>query len=418
MNPGKPMTAEGIAAQTDGWSPENITYCSNVHAGESLNEILHNLNHFNRPVRQQRDVDTMTSGLWLSATAAETLKDPEQLRRFKQALNSTGLTLTSINGFPFGNFHDEKVKEKVYLPDWSDIARLNYTKNLADILASCLPENITQGAISTLPLGYRSFWNQKKQASANTNIQAILQHLAKLYETTGKQILLCIEMEPDCVLESTKELIHYFQQEVQSGMQHSDFLGICFDVCHQAVMFEDIEQSLKKITAAGIRIGKIQLSNALQVDLNTPDTQQTLHYLHEFSEPKYLHQVKTIDSTQRLQSSPDLTLALSDSDDYQLPQNNPWRIHFHVPLHAETLLHPSLSTTRQALYEVFDFLQHHKDVRPYLEVETYSWQALPESLRPMDDDQLIDGIVSELNWVEDELRKRDLLIKTVENNVA
>ncbi len=105
MNPGKPMTAEGITAQTNGWSPENITYCSNVHAGESLDEILHNLNHFNRPVRQQRDVETMTSGLWLSATAAETLKDPEQLRRFKQALNSTGLTLTSINGFPFGNFH-------------------------------------------------------------------------------------------------------------------------------------------------------------------------------------------------------------------------------------------------------------------------------------------------------------------------
>jgi len=378
MKPGKPMTAEGIAAQTDGWSPESITYCSNVHAGESLDEILHNLNQFNRPVRQQRDVETMTSGLWLSATAAETLKDPEQLRRFKQALNSTGLTLTSINGFPFGNFHDERVKEKVYLPDWSDTARLNYTKNLADILSSCLPENITQGAISTLPLGYRSFWDKNKQAAANANIQTMLQHLAKLYETTGKQILLCIEMEPDCVLESTEDLLQYFKQDVQATMQHSEFLGICFDVCHQAVMFEDIKQSLKKITAAGIRIGKIQLSNALQVDLNTSGQQQTLRYLNEFSEPKYLHQVKTIDNDQQLQSSPDLTLALNAPDSNALPQSHPWRIHFHVPLHSETLLHPSLSTTRQALHEVFDFLQQHRDVRPYLEVETYSWQTLPK----------------------------------------
>jgi len=409
---------ETVEDTAGGWSQEFITYCSNVHAGESLDEILNNLDHFNLTVRQQRGLNNMTSGLWLSAQAASALKDPNKLKNFKQSLSSAGLTLTSINGFPFGDFHDEQVKEKVYLPDWSEQARLDYTINLADVLASCLPDNIALGAISTLPLGYKSLWDQEKQTAANTNIRSMLQHLAKLFETTGKQIILCIEMEPDCVLESTEELLQYFQQDIQPEMPHSEYLGVCYDVCHQAVMFEDINQSLKKITTAGIRIGKIQLSNALQVDLNTPDKQQTLQYLHEFSEPKYLHQVKTVDADQQLQSSTDLTVALNDSGNNALPKTNPWRIHFHVPLHAETLLHPSLSTTRQALYDVFDFLQKNKDIRPYLEVETYSWETLPKSLRPMDDDQLIDGIVSELNWVESELRKRDLLINTVNNNAT
>ncbi|VAW53002.1 FIG00960890: hypothetical protein [hydrothermal vent metagenome] len=408
----KPDELTTATTSTTGWSPDNITYCSNVHAGENLDDILRNLDQFNQAVRQQRGLNAMTSGLWLSAIAAETLKDPDQLIRFKHRLSATNINLTSINGFPFGNFHDEQVKEKVYLPDWSDTARLNYTKNLADILANCLPENTTLGAISTLPLGYKLFWNKNKQTAANKNIQAMLQYLAKLYQTTSKKIILCIEMEPDCVLESTENLLHYFQQHVQGKMLHCEFLGICFDVCHQAVMFEDIKLSLTKIIAAGIRIGKIQLSNALQVNLNTPNTQQTLQYLHEFSEPKYLHQVKAINSNQQLQSSTDLTaalLALKKSSNDTLPLTSLWRIHFHVPLHTETLLHPSLSTTKQALYDVFDFLQQHKNVKPYLEVETYSWQVLPESLRPMNNAQLIDGIVSELNWVQNELQKRNLL---------
>jgi len=412
MKPSNLITAEG-------WSQEVITYCSNVHAGESLEEILQNLNHFNQAICQQRGLKQMTSGLWLSAKVAEALKEPEQLKKFKIALTSAGLTLTSINGFPFDGFHDDQVKEKVYLPDWSEQARLDYTKNLANILAACLPDNITQGAISSLPLGYKQLWNQKKQAAANSHIQAMLQHLAKLYKTTGKQILLCIEMEPDCVLESSEQLVQYFKRYIQAAMSHCEYFGACYDVCHQAVMFEDIKQSLTKITAAGIRIGKIQLSNALQANLNTQDKQQTLQYLREFSEPKYLHQVKTVDADQQLRSSPDLTLALDESNNNELlPQTDLWRIHFHVPLHAETLLHPSLSTTKQALYDVFDFLQQHRDVRPYLEVETYSWQVLPESLRPVDDDQLIDGIVSELDWVESELQKRNLLTTSLNNNVA
>lgn len=412
MKPDNQITAEG-------WSQEIITYCSNVHPGESLDEVLYNLNHFNQTIRQQCGLKKMTSGLWISVTAAETLKDPNQLKCFKKALTSAKLTLTSINGFPFGGFHDDQVKEKVYLPDWSEQARLDYTKNLADILAACLPDNITQGAISTLPLGYKQQWSQKKQTAANMHIQAILQHLAKLYETTGKQILLCIEMEPDCVLESTEELVKYFQHDILSVMQHSEFLGVCYDVCHQAVMHEDIKNSLATITAAGITIGKIQLSNALEANLKTQDKKQTLKYLHEFAEPKYLHQVKTINKDQQLHSSPDLTLALDNSNNNEaLPQTNPWRIHFHVPLHSESLLHPSLSTTKHALYHVFDFLQQHKDVRPYLEVETYSWQVLPESLRPIDDFQLIDGIVSELSWVETELRKRNLLTESKKNNAT
>ena len=82
-----------------------------------------------------------------------------------------------------------------------------------------------------------------------------------------------------------------------------------------------------------------------------------------------------------------------------------------MPVHAEFLSHPQLQTTRSALLQVFDFLAEFKHVRPWLEVETYSWNVLPEGLRPLDDNGLLRSIVAELDWVEQQLQQRGLLIE-------
>ena len=397
------------------WHASDIAYCSNVHAGECLEDIKRNLSRFIQPVREQRHLQTMATGLWLSAAAATTLQEAKELKNFQLTLHGAGLQLTSINGFPFGNFHQEKIKAKVYLPDWSDPARLLYTKNLADILAVCLPEHCKTGAISTLPLGYKHYWNKSKHNIAITHLEMLTLHLNKIKQTTGKHILICLEMEPDCVLESCDEFIHVFQHNIQARIAHSEHLAACYNVCHQSVMHEDAYTSLSRLTRAGINIGKIQLSSALHVDFNNDqDTNnELLKLLEMFSEPTYLHQVKTTNNQGVLVAIADLSLALSklNNTDSTLTLEHPWRIHFHVPIHCQQLLHPQLQTTNSDLLQVFNFLNDNRQIKPCLEVETYSWQVLPKTLRPNNDKQLIAGIVKELRWVEDQLTAKKLMIK-------
>ncbi|MFT4924962.1 MAG: hypothetical protein ACI8WB_001052 [Phenylobacterium sp.] len=393
------------------WQHGDITYCSNVHAGESVADIKDNLTRFIQPVSEQRGLDQMVTGLWIGAVAASDLREAFALANFRLALETSGLVLTSINGFPYGGFHQDEVKAKVYLPDWSDPARLRYTKDLAAILAACLPDGYDNGSISTLPLGYKRDWDEDKQRAAVGHLGELMIYLTKLKLRTGKHISICLEMEPDCVLESTTELIEFFTTVVKPQMMYVDHLAVCYDVCHQAVMHEEAYAALKAIHDAGITIGKIQLSSALSADFNGSNDDEILTLLAQFSEPKYLHQVKTLDEQGGLTSSDDLSTALAEGSDPEkrLSCQNDWRIHFHVPIHAQSLIHPQLRTTRAEILRVFDFLRDHPDIKPWLEVETYSWQVLPQTLRPQNDSELISGIVEELRWVEAELANRELI---------
>mgnify|MGYP006171805159 CR=1 FL=1 len=158
------------------WLPGELGYCSNVHAGESLTEVIANFSRFIAPVRQQQQLEQLDSGLWLSAAAAAELQQPTALLLFQQQLQLHAIRLTSLNGFPFGNFHQAKVKTSAYLPDWSEPKRLHYSKQLAVILASCLPDDCGQGVISTVPLGYQAHWTAEKQQQAEQQGQCATMH--------------------------------------------------------------------------------------------------------------------------------------------------------------------------------------------------------------------------------------------------
>ena len=387
----------------------DIGYCSNVHAGETVAEIMQNFGRFMQPVCHQRRLSTMTTGLWISAEAAKALRDKQTLVAFQKALNQSSLQLTSINGFPYGGFHQQRVKEQAYLPDWADNARLQYSKDLAAVLAACLPDNHNVGAISTVPLGYKRHWSSEKQQTAIIHLAELAAYLHQLKQQTGKQILICFEMEPDCVLESTSELLTFFTQQMRPQIPHHEYFAVCYDVCHQAVMREEAYDALQRITDAKITLGKIQLSSALQAVFKDEDREghgdkALLQLLTQFCEPKYLHQVKSLGKNGQLIHRADLPAALKDN---HLPGD--WRIHFHVPIHTSHLLHPQLETTRNELLRVFDFLRDNPGIRPSLEVETYSWQVLPSTLRPKNGYELIRGITDELRWVETALQQRELL---------
>ncbi|MCM0150096.1 metabolite traffic protein EboE [Photobacterium galatheae] len=396
------------------WHPSELAYCSNLHPGETLADVEANLSRFFSPVMAKRGQTQMSSGLWLSAGAASELQRPEALQHFRQCLQRNGVSLTTLNGFPYGNFHQGEVKEDVYLPDWSDPRRLIYTCQLAVILASCLPHHVTMGAISTLPLGYRQHWRDDKHLKAIEHLIWLNEELAVLKALEGRHIQVCLEMEPDCVLESTTQMIDFFGELTQANGGYPEHLGVCFDVCHQGVMYEDAYDSLRRLTEAGIYIGKIQISNAFEVD-----TQALLDPLSDlpdvltlFAEARYLHQVKARHTDGRLNAMPDLSGALSAlyAPGSELAETENWRVHFHVPLDMSQWIHPAMTSLHDTLESVFQFLSDYRyQIKPWLEVETYSWLVLPADLQPQNDHELIDGIVKELSWLEHRLRDRGLL---------
>ncbi|MFK3644678.1 metabolite traffic protein EboE [Pseudomonas protegens] len=393
-----------------GWNAAQIGYCSNVHPARDVAGLRASIQEHFQGVRRQRGLAVQDSGLWISAQAAAELQVPEVREAFIELLHDCGLRLTSLNGFPYGQFHEGAVKAEVYRPTWAEPQRLEYSLQLAHLLAAALPLDCQQGVISSVPFGYAATWDEAQQQQAETHLRQLTAELASLHRSSGRKILMCLEMEPDCVLENTDQALAFFKHW-QATDPHHGYLALCFDVCHQAVVFEDCYQSLQRLLDARVPVGKIQLSNALICQLpfaDRPRRQQVLQALGNFAEATYLHQVKARDMAGQLLAWADLPGALDAAEPAQ-GQCPELRIHFHVPLFSEQFLLAELSGSQQALLRTFDFLAAHPNFQPVLEVETYSWNVLPGALRPDSEQALLQGIAAELQWVEGQLRQRHLL---------
>ncbi|KTB66725.1 MULTISPECIES: metabolite traffic protein EboE [Pseudomonas] len=390
----------------NGWTASQIGYCSNVHPARDLAALRASITEHFQGVRTLRGLEQQDSGLWICAQAAAQLQHASARTQFVQLLKQSGVRLTSLNGFPYGDFHKGAVKAEVYLPSWADPQRLAYSLDLAHILAHALPDDCRQGVISTVPLGYAATWSKARQLRADEHLSQLTEALAALHRKTGKNIVFCLEMEPDCVLENTEQTLAFFQRRQAMDPNHA-YLALCFDVCHQAVMYEDCYQSLDRLRAARVPVGKIQLSNAMICHLPPDDAtrrEAVLDTLASFAEATYLHQVKALDAQGGRVAWPDLPAALKACAGF-----SELRIHFHIPLFSEHLLLPELRGSQVALAQTFDYLAAHPEFRPVLEVETYSWGVLPAQLRPTTQQAQLEGIAAELRWVEGQLRQRNLL---------
>jgi sugar phosphate isomerase/epimerase len=387
-------------------SDAHLTYCTNIHAGETWPEVRSIVERHVVAVKQRiAAASSFGVGLRLSARAAEGLADPAALDDFRRLLAENDLYVFTINGFPYGDFHDRRVKEAVYRPDWSEPARLSYTDLLADLLASLLPSGI-DGTVSTVPIGFAPRIHAPgAEAIAAAAVLAHAAHLHRLRERTGKTIGLALEPEPACRLETTRDAIDYFErqlfsraaidrhaQAIRCGDSEAEsslrrHLGLCFDTCHAAVQFEDPIESIQQIEGAGIEILKVQLTAGLRVK---PSTEGALAALRGFADDVYLHQV-VIRSGKQIDRCLDLPQAL-DTLHHPEPDDE-WRVHFHVPLFLEGLS-PLLGT--QSFVESLLRRHRQRTVSRHFEVETYTWGVLPESHRL---DDVISGIERELRWV-------------------
>ncbi len=390
----------------------HLTYCTNVHPGENWNVTFENIKRFVPKIKNSVASDKKFGlGLRLSNLASQELGLNQNLNDFKDWLDKNDIYVFTMNGFPFGNFHATKVKDRVHQPDWSTPERLEYTKRLFLQLSCLLPHGIS-GGISTSPISYKH-WHESKEKLEEVlwegakNIVLVADELYQLEQRTKQYLHLDIEPEPDGLLENTEEVLVFFEKFLEPtgrkmlaekyALNYSDcdaiikkYITVCYDICHFSLAYEEPEYTIQKFEKAGIRIGKIQISTALKALFNENDSGSIWNALDQFDEPTYLHQVtvKENGTVKTYSDLPDVLVNKNSIDEL--------RAHFHVPIFLEKF--EQLYSTQDHILKVFDILKS-KKVSEHLEIETYTWDVLPKPLKQ----ELKDSIIREIKWAKERL---------------
>jgi hypothetical protein len=372
----------------------HLSYCTNVHAAEDLAGILAQLDTYALPVRLRLGSPVLGLGLWLTAPVASALAaDADARRGLRAALDARGLEVVTLNGFPYRAFHDPVVKYAVYQPDWTSPERLRYTLNLAHVLVDLLPADAVRGSISTLPLAWREPWTTARADACRRALATLAGELDALHRRTGRLVRVAFEPEPGCVIESTAQAV-----ALLSGVD-ARFLGVCLDLAHLACGWEEPAAALGRLRAADLPIVKTQVSAALE----SGDPVRDAEALGRYVEPRFLHQTRGRDGL----STDDLpeALAAGASDTGAGPQ--PWRVHYHVPLHAAPVepLRATVGVLGDTLRELLGGPVAGCD---HLDVETYTWNVLPPGSRPDGPAELAAGIAAELAYARDLLADLDV----------
>ncbi len=391
----------------------HLTYCTNIHPSNGWNSVLANLRRYALPLKTRFAPDVPFGiGLRLSGEESRELLEGTNLPDFKWFLDEHGLYVFTLNGFPYGPFHQQSVKAEVHAPDWRDEERVRYTLRLVEILATLLPADMDSG-ISTSPLSYSAWIDQDDPATWDLlvkNVVRVAAAMARVRQDRGKLIHLDIEPEPDGLLGTCAALTDFYETRllplgapllaealgIPLAEAHAcllDHIRVCFDACHVAVGYEDPSQVLDRFAQVGIRVGKVQVSSAVKVLL--PDDHQVrrerVTSLAAFAESTYLHQVVQRNRDGSFVHFPDLPDALPSISD---PDAAEWRIHFHVPVFVER--YGTFASTQDDLRSVLALLRERR-FTSHLEIETYTWDVLPGALKT----DLLDSIGREYAWTLD-----------------
>ena len=397
----------------------HLTYCTNIHPADGWEDVFANLRRFAPALKRRLSpAAPFGLGLRLSARDARDLLEDGRLEQLRAFLEAEGLYVALINGFPHGSFHRTVVKADVYAPDWRDDERVRYTLDLATILGRLVPDGLDAG-VSTVPLSYKPWLVEPGDQAWGTlvrNVVRVAASLVRLHEDEGKLVHLDIEPEPDCLIETSSELIRFFEHRLlpdgapmlasilggsveDARQQLREHVRICVDCCHFAVEFEDPAEALTRLGDAGIQTGRVQLSSALDVTFPQDDSAAAarIDRLRRFADSTYLHQV--------IERRPGLPLRHFADLDEALGGGRPapgtqWRIHFHVPLFTSE--YDGLGSTQDYVRTVIDLARRRRFAR-HFEIETYTWEVLPSGLKI----DLLDSIGREYDWVLGHFRKKE-----------
>mgnify|MGYP000523513567 FL=1 len=385
----------------------HLSYCSNIHPGEIWEEHFANLQVTVPKVK--KDVcpnERMGLGLRIANLASIDLtEDTNKLAALKAWLAQEKLYIFTLNGFPYGGFHNTIVKDQVHAPDWTSQDRVNYTRRLIDILSQILPDDLSEGGISTSPLSYKYWWDNRSAACAQATMELLklVPYLAQTEQKTGKWIHIDIEPEPDGLLENHREFVDWYTDmlipfAITAGVPEEwvrRHIHICFDVCHYGVSFDKPAESLQELAAKNISIGKIQISSALRIDLRNQALER-IESLKQYEEPTYLHQVKALKKDGSYDQFKDLSEAL---EQFKEGVYDEWRVHFHVPLFLDS--YGLLNSTQAEISETLSYHQSHNVTR-MMEIETYTWGVLPAEYQ----ENIETSVAREITYIQELLCKK------------
>ncbi len=372
----------------------HLSYCTNIHPAETWAETFAVLRTHVLAVRDRLRAEKMLGedeafaiGLRLSAVAARELLTGDHLPEFKSWLEETNTYVFTINGFPYGSFHGTRVKEQVFKPDWTERARLEYTKDLFRILAAIARPG-TGASVSTLPGSHKSF--EADESLIRKNLNELARWIEELAVETEHDFHLGMEPEPLGHFENTEETLEFFKR-LHADAADSDILrkriGVNFDTCHFALEYDRVRASLEVLENEGIRISKIHLSSALALDPRDP---AAVAAIRAFDEPTYFHQVLVLGGESEITRFIDLPDFLKAEEISGAVEA---RVHFHIPLDSEPT--PPLRSTRRDVLEVLSWRRDHPAACRHYEIETYTWGVLPQGLqRPVEEQ-----IAGEYAWV-------------------
>lgn len=378
----------------------HLAYCTNVHRGNSWQETFDSLENYVMKVREGvAPEERFAIGLRLGADAARELADPRELYEFRKWLDQKNAYVFTINGFPYGNFHGSRVKEEVYRPDWTTDERLDYTLLLFSILEKLL-EPGEEGSVSTLPGSFKEFLpNQEIPDILLQKVDACALEIEKLADSKNLDLHLGMEPEPLGLFETTPETVSFFDKLLDKGTDEEIIrkrIGVNYDCCHLAIEFEDAHEGLDSLVKNGIRLSKLHLSSAL----SAKPTENNLLRLKDFIEPVYLHQVTLGKDGQCIRRIKDLDTALEMQMAGNLPEADEWRIHFHVPLHASP--GGDMGDTRLHVIDTLFWLSKNPNACRHLEMETYTWEVLPEKLQA---GTVVEQVGKEYQWTLEQMDK-------------
>jgi hypothetical protein len=382
----------------------HLGYCTNIHRGETWEETWRGLKEHTLRVKERVSGGKPYGiGLRLSAQAAHELSAPGALAEFQRWLEANNCYVFTINGFPYGAFHGTRVKEQVFRPDWATRERLEYTNLLFTLLAQLLPEGVP-GSVSTLPGSHKTFGTTAEELEAIfSNLKLCREHIEAVAQRSGRELHLGLEPEPLGLFETSGETLKFFGLYLDRHPGDRDFfryVGLNYDTCHLAIEFEEAQRALERISGAGIRISKLHFSSALKLK---PEP-QILERLRAFDEPVYFHQVvASYGDTEPLRRFVDLPAALEFAQRNPQALGQEWRVHFHIPIHAEP--GGGFDGTRDHLSGAMDWLAANPAKCSHVEMETYTWEVLPPEMREGD---VVEQLCREYDWTLRELAARGL----------
>ena len=382
----------------------HLAYCTNIHRGEGWDETFKALEDYTIRVRDEIcPNEPYAIGLRLGQLAALELNDPshDRIEVFRNWLDKNNCYVFTINGFPYGQFHGERVKEQVYRPDWTDQRRVQYTNLLFDILVKLLPPGVS-GSVSTLPGSFKEFINDDAAQGdlIVNNISQCGNHIIRLIEETGKDLHLGLEPEPLGWFETTDETVKFFDRlRSCKGNVYDSVIGVNYDTCHLAIEFESAADAVAALRDKNIRISKIHLSSALRLS----PSPQSLRILKDYEDDVYLHQVVAKTKEGTLQRYRDLSDALKYAMSGTECDDEEWRVHFHIPLHSSP--GNQFNDTRDHIEDILALLSSDPSLCQHLEMETYTWEVLPDDLQSGD---VVEQLVREYQWTLERLARVSL----------